>query len=137
MQRRACSIPPSRATRCSSTGAPLPEELTLLVYPDRDSRGSIYEDDGTSRAWQTGGSLLTECVCEARDATLTLRIAAPAGDLSLLPPRRRYRALIHTSARPRSVRLAGASDQPAWDHDGAHTLSVVIPSHAATLTAQW
>lgn len=53
---------------------PLREPLTLRVYPGRDGRFALYEDDGESFRYQRGE--FTRVVCEWRDRerTLTLRV---------------------------------------------------------------
>jgi alpha-glucosidase (family GH31 glycosyl hydrolase) len=133
--RAGAIIPMGPVQQHSSTGAP--EEIILAVYPGEPSRCVLYEDDGTTRKYRDGQCVATECTGEMHGTELTLHIGAPVGNLSLLPVHRRYCVRIHTTERPRDMRLAGNPDATMWKHDGAHTLSVAIDQHPATLTVRW
>ena len=113
-----------------------PQELTLRVHPAGRSAFELYEDDGETRAWQRGAGVTTRFTCDATDAGLTFRIDAPSGDLSLLPPHRRYTLAVHAPRPPRAVRLH-TGGTPGWQHDGDHTLHVAVPSHPAEVSIEW
>ncbi len=114
-----------------------PAELTLLLHPGAASRSVLYEDDGMTGDYRHGGGVTTGFASEMGDGALTLRIAQPVGDLSLLPADRRYRVHIAATRSPRFVRINGETDAPPWSHDGERALCIAVPRHPATLTVGW
>jgi alpha-glucosidase (family GH31 glycosyl hydrolase) len=87
------------------------DEVTLQIYPEGTSRFELYEDDGRSNAYRRGGYALTLITCIAGADRVTIRIAAPAGDRSVVPADRRYRLRLRV-ARPRAVAVEGAGELP-------------------------
>jgi alpha-glucosidase (family GH31 glycosyl hydrolase) len=118
------------------------DAVTLLVYPDRSSRFTLYEDDGLSNAYQHGGAVRTGFACDADAAGITLTIGSPEGDASLISPGRSYLLQIHVLRRPRVVEAQGqalpesAADGPGWWLDG-HFLFVRVPLTPASLHIGW
>jgi alpha-glucosidase len=53
--------------------------LTLRVYPGRDCKGSIYQDDGKSRNYLQGDSMRMQFSCEVAGNSVKLRIGAHEG----------------------------------------------------------
>jgi alpha-glucosidase len=53
--------------------------LTLRVYPGKDCRGSLYEDDGKSFAYKRGEFFRMEFSCEVTADSLTLHIGEQQG----------------------------------------------------------
>jgi alpha-glucosidase (family GH31 glycosyl hydrolase) len=122
------------------------DEITLLIYPSGQQRFEMYEDDGRSRAHQSGRYALTAFECVARPGEVTVRIGAPAGDASVVPPDRRYLLQIRLD-RPESVstgdggvlpRLAGATGTAAgWWEDGQGFTWIHLPRQpTATVTVR-
>src|SRR5438094_386853 len=80
------------------------DELTLLIYPDDVSRFEMYEDDGRSQAYRRGRFALTAFECATSERAVTVRIHAPTGDPSFLPPNRRYLLQLRGD-RPVTIRV--------------------------------
>ena len=90
-------------------------KLTLDVYPHGDSRFTLYEDDGTSYAYQEGrvAETLIECRQTARGVRLTVH--PRRGEYAGMPATRSYDVRLHLAAAPASVRLNGAAVEAAYD----------------------
>jgi alpha-glucosidase len=111
------------------------DEVTLLIYPEGSSRFEMYEDDGRSRAYLDGRYALTAFECVTTPGEITVRIAAPTGDTSVVPPDRRY--VLQVRAGPTaSVRVDGAEipriagdgmPGPGWWDDGHGFTWVRLP----------
>ena len=104
------------------TGEPQ-AEITLLVYPSAPSgtsRFEMYEDDGRSNAYRSGGHALTPIECVAGPGRVTVRIGEPAGDRSVVPAGRRYLIRIRIDG-PVAVSVAdhGALPRVAGPTEGA------------------
>ena len=118
------------------------DELTLLIYPDDVSRFEMYEDDGRSQAYRRGRFALTAFECATSERAVTVRIHAPTGDPSFLPPNRRYLLQVRGD-RPVSVRVEGAGElpgladargtSPGWWEDGHGFTWVRLPSQPASV----
>ena len=94
------------------------DEVTLLIHPGGTSRFEMYEDDGHSQAYRTGHHALTVFTCTADARGVTIGIAAPTGDRSMVPAGRRYVLQIRVEGTA-SVRLDGIRDLPRAEGDGA------------------
>src|SRR5262249_38126248 len=114
------------------------EELTLQIYPHGTTRFELYEDDGRSNAYRRGVYALTSIVCAAERGRVFVRIDAPRGDRSVVPPGRRHLLRLRIE-RPAAVALEGggeiprtASDtgSPGWWMDDAGFLCVRPPEPA-------
>lgn len=70
-----------------------PEEIILNIFPGADNAFTLYEDDGETRDWENGKYLKTRISLDWQRKTIT--IAAPEGDMCLIPENRRYRILLH------------------------------------------
>jgi len=116
------------------------DEVTLLIYPEGASRFVLYEDDGRTPAYRRGEYALTRFECESEPGAVTVRIGAPAGARSVVPPGRRYLIRIRID-RPRSVdvtghepmpRRAGPSEDAAgWWEDGSGFTLIRLPGQPA------
>jgi len=116
------------------------DEVTLLIYPEGASRFVLYEDDGRTHAYRRGEYALTRFECESEPGAVTVRIGAPAGARSVVPPGRRYLIRIRID-RPRSVdvtghgpmpRRAGPSEDAAgWWEDGSGFTLIRLPGQPA------
>ncbi|MEO9133028.1 MAG: TIM-barrel domain-containing protein, partial [Sphingomonas sp.] len=74
---RAGSIVPVGAP-VKSTAEKQPLE-SIRVYPGRDARFTLYDDDGTTNAYRKGGGTKAELVWDDRAGKLTSRSALPTG----------------------------------------------------------
>jgi alpha-glucosidase (family GH31 glycosyl hydrolase) len=87
------------------------DELTLQIYPHATSRFELYEDDGRTNAYRRGVYALTSIVCTAEPARISVRVDAPSGDRSVVPPGRRYRLRLRVE-RPAAVAVEGGGEIP-------------------------
>jgi len=100
--------------------------LELRVYPGDDCRGSLYQDDGLTFAYQKGEFLRMAFACQvsAGELTISSRIATNA----YRPWWNAVRLSIYGAAsQPKEVRLGG---QPVrgWHYDaGEHRVTVELP----------
>jgi len=141
--RAGAIVPMGPVTQCSDDYRP--DEITLLVYPDGNSRFEIYEDDGYTNAYRQSHYALTSVVCDAHDDAITLTVAAPRGDAALIPPHRSYVWQV-LADQPRRVTLETGVELPrqndsvgtgaAWWHDGTNTLSIRVPSHPSKVLVE-
>jgi alpha-glucosidase (family GH31 glycosyl hydrolase) len=122
-----------------------PNEITLLIYPHGQSAFELYEDDGASNAYRNGGHAITTINCHAEAQHLSVRVAAPQGDASIVPKARSYTLQVRASKPPVRVDVEGLgtlakvaqSDRPGWWHDGKHFLFVRLPMAEATAQIIW
>lgn len=79
------------------TPRPATEPVTTLVlrcYPGKDgavNTFSLYEDDGISEDYKSGGFAKTPLTCERRGDTIVVRIGAARGSYAGQPKQRAYR----------------------------------------------
>ncbi len=122
------------------------DEVTLLVYPEGRSRFELYEDDGRTNAYRQGRHAITAIECVAETGRVGVRIAAPAGDRSVVPAGRHYRLRLRID-RPAAVsaeghgdlaRLAGPNATgPGWWVDGdGFTVVRLAAGLSATVTVR-
>jgi alpha-glucosidase len=102
--------------------------LQLLVYPGSDCRGSLYQDDGNTLAYQRGDFLRMQFACDSRPDTLKLNFSTPQA---------RYKpwwtsirvTFFGVLTRPRELRLNGKA-LADWRFDAASS-SVTLSFPAA------
>src|SRR5579872_1681827 len=119
--------------------------MTLLVYGGPDSSFSLYEDDGVTRAYLRGTYALTDFECVSSDDSLTVRVAAPRGETTVVPPGRSYTVKVHSARPPRLVRIDGVGDLQeqrapggaGWWRDGESFTCVRVPAQPAVLRIEW
>src|SRR5215831_11213384 len=87
------------------------DELTLQIYPHATSRFELYEDDGRTNAYRRGVYALTSIVCTAEPARISVRVDAPSGDRSVVPPGRRYLLRLRVE-RPAAVAVERGGEIP-------------------------
>jgi alpha-glucosidase len=120
-------------------------EITWLIYPDGTSTFELYEDDGTSNAYSDGGHAITTITCHAEASRVTVGIAPPKGDASLIPGGRQYTLQIRAPKPPKRVDIEGLgelakvepSDRAGWWHDGTNFLFIRLPAAAVTAQIVW
>jgi alpha-glucosidase len=93
------------------------DDVTLQIYPEGAARFELYEDDGRTNAYRRGQYALTAITCEAGPRRIAVRVAAPAGDRSVVPAGRRYLLRLRTG-RPSAVTVEGAGALPPSGGDG-------------------
>jgi alpha-D-xyloside xylohydrolase len=74
---RAGSIVPL-GVQVSSTAEKQPLQA-IRIYPGRDARFTLYDDDGTTNAYRRGGGTKTELVWNEASRTLTSKTRLPFG----------------------------------------------------------
>lgn len=122
-----------------------PDEITLLIYPHGKSSFDLYEDDGASNAYRGDGYAITTIICDAQASRLTVAVAPPRGDASLVPGGRRYTLQVRAANPPQRVDIEGQgalargepSGRSGWRHDGGHFLFVRLPAAATTAQIVW
>ena len=92
--------------------------LTLEVYPEgatKQSRFTLYEDDGTSNAYLTNGFAATEITCNPGKQEVELQIGATQGDYTGRLKERRWKLEIHLASKPRAATIDNRTLD--WDYD--------------------
>ncbi|NLF16617.1 MAG: DUF5110 domain-containing protein [Lentisphaerae bacterium] len=97
------------------TGDRPAEEITLDVYPDGDSRTTLYEDDGVSLDYQAGRVAETAIACRATARSVRLAVSPRRGEYDGMPSRRCYRIELHLESAPRAVKVNGQAVAIAFD----------------------
>lgn len=99
------------------------DELTLDLYPQGESRYTLYEDDGNTRRY-AGGEYSEQAIRVQAPAQgsgeVRVRIDAVQGEYAGQLPQRRYALRVLSRARPRAVELDGRAlpalaDRAAFD----------------------
>lgn len=85
------------------TGEMAGASLEVHAYPAPSSEGSLYEDDGETRAHERGVSVRRTFRQERSGGRVRLSVGAPEGPYR--PPARNLLLLVHGADAPRSVRL--------------------------------
>ena len=83
-----------------------PATLEVHIFPFRDNRFELYEDDGVTTAYQHGHYCLTAFDMKAHDNSLDFTIEPGRDDTSVMLPQRTYRLIFHRVTRPDSIRVA-------------------------------
>ena len=93
------------------------DPLTLDVYPAGRSAADLYEDDGSSLDYQRGVFAITRVNCDAAQAAIVIRVAAPTGPFRIAS--RAYEFRVHLDRAPRAVRIDGTLVSQAQQADAA------------------
>jgi len=100
--------------------------LTLRVYPGKNCRGSLYQDDGKTLAYKRGSFLRMEFACDVTPSSLTLHIGERQG--SFLPWWDEMRVEVYGwDSTTASLRQKGKSPVALTVQSAPHVLSVQIP----------
>jgi alpha-glucosidase len=109
--------------------------LQLRVYPGKDCRGALYQDDGRTFAYQRGDFLRVNYSCAATPQSLSVT-SAPEKE-SFQPWWNSTEVIVFgAKAQPRDVRI---DHRPAheWRYDNKeHAVFVTIPEATQTWTVQ-
>jgi alpha-D-xyloside xylohydrolase len=98
------------------------DPITLLVYPDKDSEFTMYEDDGETYRYLDGEYALTKYACSLKEGKIVVTLGRTEGNYPGMLASRKYVLQVRTEAEPQSVTLDGkALAQEAWRYDGKFT----------------
>src|SRR5262249_24531533 len=132
---RAGAIVPMGPVMQYTTERPL-DEVTLVIYPKGHTRFELYEDDGRTNAYLSGGFALTAFECATAPGTVTVRIGETSGDRSFVPAGRRYQLEVRMDP-PNAASLAGHGElarlhgphesRPGWWADRRGFVRVRLP----------
>jgi len=98
------------------------DRLSLHVYPQGESRFTLYEDDGISFAYQQGEVARTESVCSADGQQVKLTISPRQGEYEGMPAGRSYDVYLYVGTAPTQVSVNGAARERGcgpqnWEYD--------------------
>jgi alpha-glucosidase len=107
----------------------------LRVYAGDNCRGSLYEDDGHSFAYQRGDLLRVNYSCQASPASITVTSTTEKG--SFQPWWKSAEVtVLGTSAQPKDVRIADRVIHE-WRYDAAaHSIVFTVPDAYKNWTVQ-
>jgi hypothetical protein len=122
-------VPLAELVEWSSTANP--ETLHLYIFPGRDGRFNLYEDDGETMEHTQGKFALTGFSLQWQSQSMSFSIAPATGDRSVLPDKRSYMLHFRGIEQPEliSVRLNGVAQEPAFAYD-PHTATLSMTSIA-------
>ncbi len=103
------------------------DHLIVTVFPGADGQFDLYEDDGTTAAYQNGEFETTAFRSTMLDKqTLAIVIGSAVGHCTGLPQTRTLELHIKSITKPRLARL-NASDCSTWTYDAnSHELILVL-----------
>jgi hypothetical protein len=123
-------VPESLGDR--KNGTENPDEMRLLIGAGADGRYTLYEDDGVSLGYREGKSCSTDMAVtwNKDEGSCTVTIEAAAGDLSLIPEKRRYEIVLYGIEKSDET-LVSCSDgcrvtAPPYEMSGAAQNSMTI-----------
>lgn len=138
---RAGSILPRQAPTPRSP-QPVPDELLIDLFPNAPGTTTsdslaLYEDDGRTMDYRTGGFSRLPLHYTAGDDTLRLRAEPITGGYKGMPETRRFTVRVRFAQQPRGVALDGAAlDADAWTWD-ADTALLTISLGARPVREGW
>ncbi|MFJ8043399.1 TIM-barrel domain-containing protein [Kitasatospora sp. NPDC096147] len=94
------------------TGEKPVDTLTYDVYPRGSSSFTLYEDDGITRAYQSGASAtqaVTVSAPTSGSGNVTVNVGASTGSYTGKPASRGYQFSLHAAAAPSSVTVDGST----------------------------
>jgi alpha-glucosidase len=101
--------------------------LELLVYPGPDCRGSLYQDDGNTLAYQHGAFLRMQFTCDSNPESMMFHFSTAQAQFK--PWWTTIKATFFGfSKKPHQLR-SGANEVQGWAYDAARgTVSVNLPA---------
>jgi len=104
--------------------------LQLSVYPGPDCKGSLYDDDGNTFAYQRGETLRMSFTCDVSSDALKVRIGEPSG--SYKPWWNRVQVQVFGIAHsPAAVTVNGSSFSDFQFDSQRRTVTLEIPQSTA------
>ena len=105
-----------------------PADLHLLVVPGADGETSLYEDEGDTQNYTTGGYTTTLIRQQRTDHELLLTIEPRQGQFDGMLAERSYQVQLLAEEMPQSVRINDLVVD-SWSYDAdQRMLTVTIPS---------
>jgi alpha-glucosidase (family GH31 glycosyl hydrolase) len=97
------------------------DELEVHCWPPYPATALLYDDDGTTRAYQQGSFSVTHIAVNGNGPQVTVRISAVDGDFSEQVSERKVTVVLHRAPAPTSVRVNGRAIgswtyEPTKDH---------------------
>jgi alpha-glucosidase len=131
---RAGAIIPTQAV-VQNTGEKPAGPLELRVYAGENCRGSLYQDDGHSFAYQRGELLRVNYSCQVSPASITITSATEKN--SFQPWWNTAEITVYgANTQPKELRLGDRSTHE-WRYDAAgHSVVFTVPNAAQNWTAQ-
>jgi alpha-glucosidase (family GH31 glycosyl hydrolase) len=86
--------------------------LTLDVYPSGHSGFTLFEDDGTSNDYLTGGFATTKFECKQSAGNITFVIHPFKGSFNGMPVSRNWTLKINQASAPKSINLNNRTVRP-------------------------
>lgn len=83
------------------------EQLLLHVYPHGDSDSELCEDDGISFRYTDGQVATARFQCNAEQNRIIISIWRRKGTYEGMSEKRSYELIVHTAAKPATVRING------------------------------
>jgi alpha-glucosidase (family GH31 glycosyl hydrolase) len=101
--------------------------VILNLFPCRDGSFELYEDDGTTEAYQRGEYQITSIALTSSDSkTIAVNISAAQGNYDALPAKRTFELRLKQMTQPDQITVNG-SDNQDWSYDAtAHELVIFI-----------
>jgi alpha-glucosidase len=131
---RAGAIIPTQAV-VQNTGEKPAGPLELRVYAGESCRGSLYQDDGHSFAYQRGELLRVNYSCQVSPASITITSATEKN--SFQPWWNTAEITVYgANTQPKELRLGDRATHE-WRYDAAgHSVVFTVPNAAQNWTAQ-
>jgi alpha-glucosidase (family GH31 glycosyl hydrolase) len=80
-----------------------PSELNICIFPGASNHFELYEDDGETMGFTKSEFCITSFIQEWEPNRLTFKIEPPKGQISLIPPERRYQLTFKGITCPQTV----------------------------------
>jgi alpha-glucosidase len=131
---RAGAIVPMQPLVQSTQETPV-GPLQLRVYPGDDCRGTLYQDDGHTFAYQRGEFLRVNYSCQVSSGSVS--IASAVGKNAFQPWWTAEEIILYgATAAPKAVVLDGQAIADSRYDAGAHSVTFLVPGGAHAWTAQ-
>jgi alpha-glucosidase len=112
---RAGSIIPQQEVT-TRVGSRLPDPLVLIVHPEGNDDLALYEDDGTTQAYQEGACSHWPIALRDDGRRITVSLAPVAGSFDGMAARRAVRIEVRAVVQPARVDITGATGKAKWSY---------------------
>jgi alpha-glucosidase len=117
-----------------NTGEKPNGNLELRVYPGQDCRGSLYQDDGHTFAYERGELLRVNYSCQATSSSVV--VTSEMQKSGFQPWWNNTQLAVYGAAQPKEVRI-GKTVFQGWRYDpDAHAVRFTVPDAAKNWTVQ-
>jgi len=82
-----------------------PEKMTIIIFPGRDNKFCLYEDDGSTQLYKHGHYCNTEFALKWLGNSLVFDINPATGDTGLIPGQREYDLVFKSIKKPDCIRV--------------------------------